>query len=184
MNGQPLLPQHGFPVRLVVPGWYGMAHVKWLSRIEVVREPFTGFQNARGYRTRTSDDDPGEPVTRIAPRALMVPPGIPEFLSRRRIVEAGTVEIHGRAWSGGAPIERVEVSDDRGETWSDASLDERPSDPFAWRGWSWRWDAPRGERVLSCRATDASGRTQPADPTWNTGGYLNNAVQRVAVLVR
>ncbi|MFL6242318.1 MAG: molybdopterin-dependent oxidoreductase, partial [Acidimicrobiia bacterium] len=72
MNGEPLLPQHGFPLRLVVPGWYGMTNVKWLARIEAVAEPFTGFQQAEGYRLLRDRDDPGEPVTRMAPRALMV----------------------------------------------------------------------------------------------------------------
>src|SRR5215470_6861487 len=82
MNGVPLAPQHGFPVRLVAPGWYGMAHVKWLTRIEVVDEPFTGFQQAVAYRFRQEAGEEGEPVTRIAPRALVIPPGFPDFMSR------------------------------------------------------------------------------------------------------
>ena len=183
MNDQPLLPQHGYPLRLVVPGWYGMTHVKWLARIHVVRESFAGYQNARGYRWRTAEDDPGTGVTRIAPRALMIPPGIPEFLTRSRIVEAGRVELRGRAWSGLGQIERVEVGLDGGRWW-DAELDAAPPDPFAWRGWRARWDATRGDHVLRCRATDASGATQPTDPVWNVGGYTNNATQRVPVLVR
>jgi DMSO/TMAO reductase YedYZ molybdopterin-dependent catalytic subunit len=184
MNGEPLLPQHGFPLRLVVPGWYGMTSVKWLSRLEVVTEPFTGFQNARGYRMRQDPEEDGEPVTRIVPRALMVPPGIPEFLSRSRIVDAGDLEIRGRAWSGFGAIERVEFSGDDGAEWWDAELDPPPTDPFAWRGWRTTWTATPGDHVLSCRATDASGRTQPDEPTWNVGGYSNNAIQRVPVLVR
>jgi sulfane dehydrogenase subunit SoxC len=184
MNGDALLPQHGSPLRLVVPGWYGMTHVKWLTRIEAVREPFTGFQNARGYRMRADDDDPGEPVTRIVPRALMVPPGIPEFLSRSRVVDAGTLTLRGRAWSGRGAIDRVEVSDDGGRTWAEADLDRPPEDPFAWRGWSFAWAATPGQHVLACRASDATGATQPADASWNVGGYSNNAPQRVPVLVR
>jgi sulfane dehydrogenase subunit SoxC len=183
MNDQPLLPQHGFPLRLIVPGWYGMTHVKWLTRIEVLREPFTGYQNARGYRMRTDPDDAGEGVSRIVPRALMVPPGIPEFMTRSRIVEAGTVELRGRAWSGLGAITRVEVSDD-GSSWWDADLDETPGDPFAWRSWTTTWDARPGDRLLMCRATDATGAAQALDATWNVGGYSNNAVQRVPVLVR
>ncbi|HSJ49913.1 MAG TPA: sulfite oxidase [Actinomycetota bacterium] len=184
MNGQPLPPQHGFPLRLVVPGWYGMTSVKWLARVTVVSEPFDGFQQARGYRFRTDPDEPGEPVTRIRPRSLLVPPGFPEFLSRRRIVDAGTHLLRGRAWSGRGPIERVEVSDDGGRTWWDVDLDERPPDRFAWRGWSFSWHASPGERVLCSRATDATGASQPLEPAWNVGGYVNNAVQRVPVLVR
>ena len=75
MNGAPLPPQHGFPLRLVVPGWYGMQNVKWLTRITVLEEPFTGFQNSVAYRMYDADGEPGEPVTRMLPRSLMVPPG-------------------------------------------------------------------------------------------------------------
>ena len=89
MNGQPLPPQHGAPVRLVVPGWYGMTHVKWLTRITVLDREFDGFQNTVAYRFKQDADDPGEPVTRIRPRALMAPPGFPDFLTRVRVVEAG-----------------------------------------------------------------------------------------------
>jgi DMSO/TMAO reductase YedYZ molybdopterin-dependent catalytic subunit len=184
MNEQPLLPQHGFPLRLVVPGWYGMTHVKWLSRVTVLTEPFDGYQQARGYRLRADPDEPGEPVTRIRPRSLMVPPGIPEFETRRRIVDAGSQVVRGRAWSGSAMMERVEFSDDEGRTWWDAALEEASIDPFAWRGWTFEWLASAGERVLCCRATDASGLTQPLEPSWNVGGYVNNAVQRIPVMVR
>jgi hypothetical protein len=161
-----------------------MTSVKWLSRIEVLRRPFTGYQNARGYRYRTDEDDAGEPLSRIAPRALLIPPGIPEFMTRTRTVDAGEVVVRGRAWSGLGHVERVDVSDDGGTTWGEASLDEPSPDPFAWRGWVWRWTATVGEHVLSCRAADATGRMQPLEPTWNVGGYVNNAVQRVPVVVR
>jgi DMSO/TMAO reductase YedYZ molybdopterin-dependent catalytic subunit len=184
MNGQPLPPQHGFPLRLVVPGWYGMTHVKWLSRITVLAEPFRGYQNERGYRLRADPDEVGEPVTRIAPKSLMVPPGFPEFLTRGRLVDAGTHAVRGRAWSGRAPIQRVEFSDDDGRTWSETELEEPPADAFAWRGWRFDWHASPGERVLCCRATDGTGETQPLEPAWNLGGYVNNAVQRVRALVR
>ncbi|MBQ1015646.1 molybdopterin-dependent oxidoreductase, partial [Micromonospora sp. M51] len=80
MNGAPLLPQHGAPLRLIVPGWYGMAHVKWVHSIELRTEPFAGYQNAVAYRVRRDADDPGVPVTRIEPRALVRPPGFPDFM--------------------------------------------------------------------------------------------------------
>jgi sulfane dehydrogenase subunit SoxC len=183
IGGQPLAPQHGFPLRLVVPGWYGMTNVKWLSRISVLDAPFAGYQHTRSYRMRQAEDDEGEPVTRMLPRSLMVPPGIPDFLSRERFLEPGTTVLRGRAWSGWAPIESVEVSTDGGDEWAPAELEE-PVSPAAWRGWSFAWDASAGRHELSCRASDADGRRQPVDPPWNLGGYANNAVQRVVVNVR
>ena len=106
VNGQPLPPQHGYPLRLVVPGWYGMTSVKWLSRITVREEPFDGYQMRHAYRVRYDEDEPGLPITTMAPRSLMVPPGIPEFRSRERLVQAGACELVGRAWSGGAEVVR------------------------------------------------------------------------------
>lgn len=182
INGQPLPPQHGFPLRLIIPGWYGMSHVKWLRSITVVDEAFQGWQQAVAYRMRASLDDAGMPVTRILPRALMVPPGIPDFLTRKRFLGPGRCVLEGRAWSGWAPIERVEVSVDGGRSWVEAALDE-PVSEFAWRGWSMRWDASPGECELACRATDAAGHTQPTTAAWNLDGYCNNAVQRVHVTV-
>ena len=183
MNGEPLLPQHGFPLRAIVPGWYGMTHVKWLTRLTVVTEPFTGYQQVDTYWFKTSEDDPGRPVARMRPRALMVPPGIPEFMSRDRVARPGAHELRGRAWSGRGAIERVEVSADGGRTWSDAALDPPPAQ-HAWRAWSWEWDAGEpGTYELCCRATDATGETQPLEPDWNVQGRENNAVQRVTVVV-
>jgi DMSO/TMAO reductase YedYZ molybdopterin-dependent catalytic subunit len=183
VNGRPLPPQHGYPLRLVVPGWYGMTSVKWLRRISVVDRPFTGYQQAGSYLIHTSEDDPGEPVTRIQPRSLLVPPGLPEFESRQRFCQPGRVPLTGRAWSGLAPLARVEVSTDGGASWQPAELDRQPS-PWAWAGWRYDWEATPGVYELCSRATDAAGNTQPLQPPWNTGGYANNAVQRVRVTVR
>jgi DMSO/TMAO reductase YedYZ molybdopterin-dependent catalytic subunit len=182
MNGQPLPPQHGFPLRLVVPGWYGMTSVKWLSRIEALDAPFDGYQNRVGYRWRATEDDPGEPLQRIAVRSLMAPPGIPLFLPRTRHLAPGPIRLEGRAWSGTGPVTRVEVSTDAGATWADAQLaPEGPS--HAWRGWTFGWGATPGTYELCSRATDVTGATQPTEPVWNVGGYTNNAVQRVPVVV-
>jgi sulfane dehydrogenase subunit SoxC len=182
MNGAPLPPQHGFPLRLVVPGWYGMQNVKWLTRITLLDEPFDGYQNAVGYRMYDADGTPGEPVTRMLPRSLTIPPGIPDFLTRERRLEPGPVTLQGRAWSGYGPIERVEVSTDGGQSFADARLEE-PLGDAAWIGWSFEWDAPPGEHVISSRATDAAGTTQPLEPPWNLKGYANNAVERIPVVV-
>ena len=182
MNGAPLPPQHGFPLRLVVPGWYGMAHVKWLRDITLVDRPFTGFQHT-AYRLRQEADEAGDPVSRIVPRALLVPPGFPDFMSRTRIVRPGPVPLEGRAWSGLAPVTAVDVSADGGRSWQAARLD--PADgrhPWAWRRWQALWTATPGTHTLSARATDADGHRQPVDEPWNRGGFANNVIQRVPVL--
>lgn len=182
MNGHPLPPQHGHPLRLIVPGWYGMAHVKWLRDISLTDTPFTGFQQAVAYRYRQSADDPGEPVTRIAPRALMIPPGFPDFMSRTRVVRPGQVRLEGRAWSGRAPVTGVEVSTDDGRSWTGTELAPPDGHDWAWRRWQASWTATPGSHVLSVRAADADGRTQPLAQPWNRGGFANNLVQRISVL--
>ena len=183
MNGQPLPPQHGHPLRLVVPGWYGMTSVKWLERITVMDEPFAGYQQSRGYRLRQTPDEDGVPVSRILPRSLMIPPGIPDFATRERRLGIGSCTVRGRAWSGRPPVERVELSVDGGASWRDARVDPPPS-RWAWQRWECEWqvDAP-GPYELCSRATDAAGHTQPLEAPWNLGGYANNEVQRVPVLV-
>jgi DMSO/TMAO reductase YedYZ molybdopterin-dependent catalytic subunit len=182
MNRGPIPPQHGFPLRLLVPGWYGMTSVKWLTRITAVREPFEGFQQL-AYRYRQQPEDDGTPVTRMDPRSLMIPPGIPDFMTRSRIVDAGQHVLRGRAWSGWGPIERVEVSADGGASWEAAELGGAAS-PYAWRSWSFDWEARPGTAELCCRAADGVGNEQPLEPSWNLGGFSNNAVQRVSVEVR
>ena len=186
INGQPLPPQHGAPLRLIVPAWYGMASVKWLKQITAIGEPFEGFQQGNKYRYKQSEDEKGTPVTRQKPRALMTPPGIPSQLGRSRYVQAGSISIEGRTWSGFGLVERVEFSSDGGRTWDDAELEE-PVGRYGWRSWSYEWDAREpGEYELCARATDAAGNTQSTDPNeaWNVGTYGINTVQRVPVFVR
>lgn len=184
MNGAPLLPQHGAPVRLIVPGWYGMTQVKWLTSIVVTTTPFDGYQNAVAYRDKRDAEDDGEPVTRILPRALVRPPGFPDFQTRARIVERGAQVLTGRAWSGVAEVTRVEVSTDGGATWTDAELGPE-LDRYAWRSWSCAWDAAvPGAYTLCARASDAAGNVQPLQQRWNHQAMANNHVQRVAVFVR
>ena len=183
INGRPLTPQHGFPLRLIVPGWYGMTQVKWLRSITVTDQPFKGYQQATAYHFRTKDGETGAPVQRMRPRALMVPPGYPDFFTRERFVEPSVPVIEGRAWSGGGPITAVDFSDDGGRSWSPAAV-EKPAGPYAWQRWTFRWDARRpGEHELCARATDAAGNVQPVDSNWNLEGVENNAVQRVRVVV-
>ncbi|MFD7134868.1 sulfite oxidase [Streptomyces sp. NPDC059894] len=182
MNGEPLPPQHGSPLRLVVPGWYGMAQVKWLRDITVVDTPFTGFQQSVAYRIRQVPEEAGEPVTRIAPRALLIPPGFPDFMSRTRVVAPGPVLLEGRAWSGRAPVTSVDVSTDGGATWNPAELEPDHRHRWAWRRWTFLWSAAPGDHVLSTRARDAAGSTQPLEQPWNRGGFAGNLVQQVPVL--
>ncbi|MFK7858322.1 MAG: sulfite oxidase [Granulosicoccus sp.] len=181
MNGQPLLPQHGAPLRIIVPGWYGMASVKWLSTIEALSTPYQGFQQVNTYRYREHKNDPGQPVTSIRVKSLMAPPGLPDWTTRLRYLRAGPVTVVGRAWSGdGTPIAKVEFSD--GNHWQHAELTP-PRGRYGWTRWTFDWEAVPGEHVLSCRATDSMGDTQPLEPRWDASGFGNNAVQQVRIYV-
>ena len=182
INDQPLPPQHGFPLRLLVPGRYGMTNVQWLAAITVTDQPFDGMQQRLSYRLRQEESEEGIPLTRMLPRALLAPPGIADFPTRSRTLTAGPCLLEGRAWSGWGPISAVEVSTDGGRTWS-AGRVERDDSPWAWCRWSFDWEATPGGHELRCRAQDAAGNAQPDEPTWNLGGYANSAVQRVAVTV-
>ena len=181
MNGAPLPVQHGFPARVVVPGWYGMGNVKWLGSITVQDEPFLGFQNL-AYRLKQDADETGEPVTRIEPRALLAPPGFPDFLTRVRVLRPGPALLEGRAWSGWGPVTRVEVSTDDGARWTDADLDPGAG-TWAWQRFSLPWEATPGEHRLRVRAHDATGRVQRTEPEWNRGGFTNNADQPLRCVV-
>ena len=125
-----------------------MTSVKWLLRIDAVPVRFEGYQMTGSYRYAKSHDEEGEPVNLIRPRALMVPPGIPDFLTRTRMVRPGVVRLTGRAWAGRSQVTRVEVSVDSGKSWAEAQLGDAVS-PYAWRAWSYRcvpseskWPAP------------------------------------------
>ena len=182
MNGAPLQPQHGYPLRLIVPGWYGMASVKWLTRVDAIGEPFDGYQQTRTYRYAQSADDPGEPVDLIKVRSAMIPPGVPDFLTRTRLVRAGVHTVRGRAWAGRRGVSRVEFSADAGATWTDAALSPRVG-AYAWRAWSAEWNAAPGDHILTVRATDEAGNVQPIEQPWNYQGMGNNMAQRVEVVV-
>jgi hypothetical protein len=119
----------------------------------------------------------------MAPRALMAPPGVPDFFTRTRVVPAGSCLVEGRAWSGWAPVAAVELSADGGRSWAPARLERDLDSDWAWCRWAAEWQAEPGEHELRCRARDAAGNEQPLKPRWNVGGYSNNAAQRVAVTV-
>ena len=179
MNGQPLLPQHGFPLRLIVPGWYGMASVKWLNRIEVIDHSFTGHQQTGTYIYRTDKNDSGTPVTSIKVKSVLIPPGLPDWSSRKRLVKPQVIPLTGRAWSGnGVPIKKVEWSCNN--EWYPATL-EPAKGKYAWCKWTANWQPDVGKYILSCRATDADGNVQPLTPPRDIRGFGNNAVHRVEV---
>jgi sulfane dehydrogenase subunit SoxC len=182
MNGELLPPQHGGPLRLMVPGWYGMASVKWLARIELVERPFEGHYMVGTYRYAVAEGELGEPVTRQRVRALMAPPGMPDFYTRTRLVPAGPVVIEGRAWAGPRKVARVEVSTGAATSWAEARL-EPAAAACCWQAWRFDWQARPGRTTLMVRATDGAGERQPLEPVWNRYGMGNNAVQRVEVIV-
>jgi DMSO/TMAO reductase YedYZ molybdopterin-dependent catalytic subunit len=168
MNGEPIPPRFGGPIRLVVPGWYGMASVKWVARIEAVEQPFQGE-----FQTRKYVYAPGEPVTRMKIKSVFaeMPHWVPARIPLR---------ISGVAW-GGEGVARVDV--EIGGERRRARL-VGPALPYAWRRFELDWtpEAP-GRYVLGCRATDTAGNPQPDEPDWNALGYAYNAVQRIAVTV-
>lgn len=179
MNGAPLLARHGFPVRLVVPGWYAVASVKWLTDIEVTDEPFTGyFQDTHYvYEWQRDGQRVREPVRLQLVRALITAPA-----SGRRL-PAGDLDIGGVAWSGAGPVSRVEVRVRDGQ-WQDARLVGRP-EPYGWQRWELSAAGlPPGPAVIRARAYDAAGRDQLTKPEWNWLGYGGNFVHEVAVTLR
>jgi DMSO/TMAO reductase YedYZ molybdopterin-dependent catalytic subunit len=183
-NGVPLLPKHGFPLRLIVPNWYGMTSVKWLRSIEVINEPFLGVQQSRVYRFQLYADDPGIPVQRKTVRSLLMPPGMPDLITRHRFVQATRSQpLQGMAWSGNGSIVRVEVSTTGGKTWQDATLGPAVG-PFSWTPFTFNWtNVTPGEYQLTSRATDSAGNTQPIEPVFNFQGMTNNSLYRVPVTV-
>jgi DMSO/TMAO reductase YedYZ molybdopterin-dependent catalytic subunit len=176
MNGEPLPIQHGHPLRVIVPGWYGVAAVKWLTDIEVIDHSFTGYYQTEKYvyETERNGQVSKEPVTKQKVRALITHP------IADQVVETGELTVCGLAWSGTAPIARVDVSVN-GQAWQPARLqDEGP--PFMWQRWELMTRIDRqGPATVRARATDLAGRTQPEQPEWNRQGYGNNAVQEVAI---
>jgi DMSO/TMAO reductase YedYZ molybdopterin-dependent catalytic subunit len=175
MNGAPLTPEHGAPVRLVVPGWYGMASVKWVTRVSVLTVPYLGYFQTRRYIYQNGNGT--EPVTRMRVKSIIVEP------AEGSIHDRGTIGVWGWAWSGGGSISHVELAVGDGD-WREVEL-EPSMTPHTWSRWQTviRADRP-GRYVLRSRATDSAGATQPEAPEWNQLGYGNNAIQPVVIEVR
>ncbi|GAA3665347.1 sulfite oxidase [Nocardioides ginsengisoli] len=173
-NGEPLLPDHGYPLRLVLPGWVGIASIKWLGELEVSRSELTSPWNTRWYNV-------GGPLGVNPVRSSW------ELPRDARIPAGRTAVLTGRSWSGAAPIARVDVSTDGGTTWSPARLRPAPgprTEGHGWTRWTHTWHAPEpGPHQLLARASDLHGRTQPAIAAVNPNGYFFDAVVRHPVTV-
>ena len=178
MNGEPLPIQHGYPVRLIVPGWYAVASVKWLTEIELIDRPFVGHYQTDKYWYEWERDGQvvREPVTMQLVRALIIEP------APNQEIRAGELALRGVAWSGTDPIARVEVCVGTG-SWQEARLvSERKR--YSWQWWELITRVQEAGVVsLRVRATDLAGRTQPEHAEWNRLGYGNNAIHQVQVRI-
>ncbi|MEP6822701.1 MAG: sulfite oxidase [Chthoniobacterales bacterium] len=179
LNGEPLTPSHGFPLRAVVPGWYGMASVKWLERIMVSTTPFHGYYQSIDYVYWTRRDGLPTlvPLSKMPVKAQVARPVMDE-----KVPAATTYRVHGAAWGGEGGIAKVELSTDGGGTWSVAEITDS-AEKNAWRFWEFHWDTPaEPERcTLVVRATDAHGRTQPRERVADYGSYMVNHLLPIEV---
>jgi len=184
MNGRPLPKHHGFPARVLVPGWIGAASCKWVTEIRVLEKPFEGNFMTPGYRMPNRLVKPGEavnPKDTASITALNVKAIIARPLDGATI-SGGVIPVSGAAWAGENQIAKVEISIDGGATWHEAKLGPEHA-PYAWRLWSYTWRPKHGEHVIMARATDSGGRVQPAEAAWNPSGYLYNSIDQVKVHV-
>lgn len=170
MNGEELPAEHGFPVRAIVPGWYAVASIKWLRRIIVTEKPFNGYYQTLDYSFWKRDGEQARltALSEIQTKAVIISPGEDEIVAAN-----SNVRVRGAAWSGSGEIKKVELSADRGSTWSEAKLLGQ-SIPNAWRLWEFDWKTPArsGPVSLIARATDSSGATQPHERDADRGTYM------------
>ena len=182
MNGAPLPQEHGFPLRLIAPGWAGDSWVKWLRQAEVLDHEFDGFWMKTAYRHPAAHVEPGTnvdaaamiPVTDLNVKSVIATPNA--------WAKPGTVRISGTAWSNSSPVTRVDVSIDGGKTWKETKLGKDKSQ-YGWRLWELDWKAPQGKYTLISRATNAAGQSQPLTQEWNPSGYLWNVAQPMEIEV-
>ncbi len=186
MNGAALTPHHGFPARVITPGWAGAASCKWLAEITVQDKPGDGNFMIPGYRMPNQPVKPGETVkpedthsvTALTVKSVIASP------SDGAKLKPGAQVIQGVAWAGEADITRVDISTDGGSSWSPAQLGKDQA-KYAWRLWRYAWKpAKSGDYTILSRATDSQGRVQPDAAIWNPSGYFHNACDQVKIYVR
>lgn len=159
MNGEPLTKEHGFPLRLVVPGWFGISWVKWLNRIEVLDRRYMSKYMATEYVTLRGEERGDKAIWRLT---SVGPMDVKSIIARAVKFKDGTVRLTGAAWGDGTPIKSVEVKVDDGP-WQPAKIDRTPKDKYTWRFFTFDWEKPEaGEHKLVSRAIDGEGRVQPS----------------------
>jgi DMSO/TMAO reductase YedYZ molybdopterin-dependent catalytic subunit len=182
MNGNDLPPQHGFPLRAIVPGWYAMASIKWLQRIIVIDRPFSGYYQTLDYAFWKRRGDIAElaPLTEMQIKAEIAKPAQGET-----VPSDSNVRVHGAAWTSDGEITKVELSTDGGANWNEVNLIDKPI-PNAWRRWEHQWRTPSvaGKQTLIARATDSRGRTQPVQRDPDRGTYMINHLLPIEVEVK
>lgn len=185
MNGEPLPEIHGFPARLIVPGWDGASWVKWVNDLKVDEKPDSGFYFGTAYRYPKYAVGPGG-AARPEDMEVLEGMAVKSFFTRpadQSKVKAGPVNVQGFAWAGEHRVTRVEISTDGGGKWQDARLGTQ-NIPFCWRTFQFSFTPPKpGHYVLCSRATDSSGRVQPIEAPWNPPGYLWNSIDRIGIMV-
>jgi sulfite oxidase len=182
MNGQALPVEHGFPLRVIAPGWAGDSWVKWLQHIEVLDHEFEGFWMKSAYRHPTHPVPPGTavdasqmvPVSDLNVKSVIATPA--------GWAKPGAVGVQGTAWSNASPVSRVDVSTDGGKSWNRSKLTGRQT-KYGWRMWQYDWKPSEGTYTLMSRATNMAGQTQPLEQEWNPSGYLWNVAQPVTVTI-
>ena len=182
MNGNDLPPQHGFPLRAIVPGWYAMASIKWLQRIIVTDRPFSGYYQTLDYAFWKRRGEIAElaPLTEMQIKAEIAKPAQGET-----VPSDSNVRVHGAAWTSDGEITKVELSTDGGANWNEVNLIDKPI-PNAWRLWEFEWRTPSkpGKQTLVARAIDSRGRTQPVERDPDRGTYMINHLLPISVEVR
>lgn len=179
MNGEKLPARHGAPLRAIVPGWFGMASTKWVTRVRVESNPSDNHFMVKGYRYVTAGVDPAQapPVDEMLVKSVITRP-----LAAQRLA-AGTIRVQGWAWAGPSGVKLVEISLDQGKTWKAAGF-MGDSAPMAWRGWATEIEQKTpGDLIMMARATDNAGHVQPLAAPANGGGYGNNGIHKVVAHV-